>query len=285
MQLTLARRLGAVGAALTLAFSLLGASPGAATASQDPAGPDVAKRDTSHKTPSTYNVSTPYFGGYSKKLKAYKFTVFGRWYPNCDDKYCWPGPCVSSCDKQDIGSNDAVRIRFSDAVKFKKMAITNYGRCGTEYFHEQKRFSSGSFEDAYASVNDEIVTSWVYTWWNGETVIDRGYCRRDDLPTTGGVAGGSGGSGGYQHYGDLKGRAFKFVVWVNPLPSQGRCYDRLYVKAGYTHTWTDEGLAWSAGFPWSIGVGVSSEDGQFTVWQDTDGHEDPNLITPRMCHH
>lgn len=284
MEITLLRRLAAVGAALALALSLLGASPGSATASQEPVGAGAAKRETSHKSAEGYDVSTPYYGGYNKKLKAYKFTVWGFWRVACGDKYCWPGPCVS-CDKQDIGSNDAVRIRFSDAVKFKKMAITNYGTCGTQYFHEQKRFSSGSFEDAYASVNDEVETSWVYTWWNGETVINKGYCKRDTLPTTSGGAGGSGGSGGYRHYGDLKGRGFKFVVWVNPLPSQGRCYDRLYVKGGYTHTWTDEGLTWSAGFPWSIGVGVSSDDGQLTVWQDTDGYKDPNLKTPRMCHH
>lgn len=287
MQLTPLRRLGAVGAALALAFSLLGASPGSATASQDTVAAIAAKRATSHKSASAYDVSTPYFGGYNKRLKAYKFTVYGRWLPKCSDgdKYCWNGPCVSGCSNQDIGSNDAARIRFSDAVSFKKMAITNYGVCGTRYYHKKKRFSSGSFEDAYAGVNDAVETSWVYTWWNGETVKDEGYCKRDNLPTTSGAAGGAGGSGGYRHYGDNRGRAFKLVVWVNPLPSQGRCYDRLYVKGGYTHTWTDESLTWSAGYPWSIGVGVSSQDGQLTVWQDSDGYRDPNLKTPKMCKH
>jgi len=239
---------------------------------------------TSHKDPTMLDLSTPYFEGYKKKLKAYKFTIYGRWNPVCDGKFCWSSPCAN-CNKQDVGSNDAVRIRFSDAVSFRKMAIENRGACGDRYFREAKRFSSGSFEDAFAGVNDEVVTSWKHTTFNGEDVINKGYCKRPDLPTTSGAAGSSGGSGTYKLWGDLKGRAFKYSVWVNPLPSRGRCYDRLYVKAGYTHTWTDEGLTWSAGYPWSIGVGVSETNGSFTAWQDSDGHADPQLSTPRMCKH
>lgn len=290
---TLHRTLGAVVGALALVLALLGAMTGSAVA-ESPGGSAPQARDavagvataraTSHKSASAYDVSTPYFNGYKKKLRAYKFTVYGRWLPKCDGKYCWRGPCVTDCNDH-IGSNDAARIRFSDAVSFKKMAITNYGACGTKYYRKAKRFSSGSFEDAYAGVNDEIVTSWVHTWWNGETVLNQGTCKSDLLPTTSGGAGGAGGSGGYKHYADNKGRAFKLDVWVNPLPSRGRCYDRLYVKGGYTHTWTDDSLTWSVGYPWSIGVGVSSSSGQLTVWQDTDGDKDPQLKTPRMCKH
>lgn len=238
----------------------------------------------SHKSPQMVDISTPYFNGYKKKLKAYKFTVFGRWNPKCDDQFCWSRPCLD-CKHQDMGSNDAVRIRFSDAVSFKRMAIESSGVCGTSYYRKAKRFSSGSFEDAYAGVNDEIVTSWRYTTSGGEVVSDDGWCKRDTLPQTSGGAGGGGGSATYHLWGDLKGRAFKYSVWINPLPSRGRCYDRLYVKGGYTHTWTDDSLTWSAGYPWGIGVGTMSTDGSFTTWQDQDGVKDPQLRTPRLCKH
>lgn len=293
MQLTRVRSLTAVGGALALALSLLAAATGSATATGRATADDAghidtvltAKRETSHKSASAYNVSTPYFNGYNKKLKAYKFTVYGFWTVACGGLYCWKRPCWSGCDPIDMGSNDAARIRFSDAVAFKKMAITNFGTCGTKYYHKQKRFSSGSFEDAYAGVDDAVVESWSETFWNGEVIGSGGTCKRDTLPTNSKAAGGSGGSGYIKKWGDLRGRGFKFVVWVNPLPSQGRCYDRLYVKGGYTHTWTDESLTWSVGYPWSIGVGVSSNDGQLTVWQDSDAIKDPQLKTPRMCKH
>jgi hypothetical protein len=245
----------------------------------------VARKALSHKSPKTVDISTPYYNGYNKKLKAYKFTVYGRWNPKCGDKYCWPGPCAGNCKTLNIGSNDAVRIRFSDSVRFKRMAIATYGVCGTKYYSKARSGASGSFEDAYAGVNDEVVTSWRLTKANGHVVIDDGYCKRSNLPTTGGAAAGGGGSGSYTYWGDLKGRAFRYDVWVNPLPSRGRCYDRLYVKAGYTHTWTDQSLTWSLGYPWGVGVGTTATNGSYTTWQNLDGYKDPQLKTPRMCKH
>lgn len=277
-----ASRLSAVGGALAVLLSLL-VPLTSSSAAVAPEASQSQRGGMSHKSPKMVDISTPYFNGYSKRLKAYKFTVYGRWNPACDGKFCWERPCAN-CDKQDMGSNDAVRIRFSDAVSFKKMAIENRGACGDLYLNEAKRFSSGSFEDAYGGVNDQVVRSWGHSE-SGGTVQDSGYCKRPELPTTSGGAGGGGGSATYKIWGDLKGRAFKFSVWINPLPSQGRCYDRLYVKGGYTHTWTDQSLTWSAGYPWGIGVGTTSTDGSFTAWQDSDGFKDHQLKTGRLCKH
>lgn len=284
------RQLAAVAATIALAVGLSGALAPAAVAGTDPgsppAGPATAKKAMSHKNPKMVDLSTPYYQGYSKKYKAYRFTIYGRWNATCSGgKYCWSKPCAGSCKTVNMGSNDAVRIRFSDAVSFKRMSIQNLGACGTKYYAKTAKFSSGSFEDAYAGVNDEVVESWRHTTANGKTVINDGYCKRAQLPVTSGGAAGGGGSGTYAIWGDLKGRGFRYDVWVNPLPSRGRCYDRLYVKAGYTHTWTDQSLSWSAGYPWSIGVGVTSTSGSFTTWQNTDGHPDADLKTKRLCKH
>jgi len=284
------RQLAAVAATIALAVGLSGALAPAAGAGADPsaarATPTAAKKAMSHKSPKMVDLSTPYYQGYNKRLKAYRFTIYGRWNATCSGgKYCWSRPCAGNCQTVNMGSNDAVRIRFSDAVSFKRMSIQNLGACGTKYYAKTARFRSGSFEDAYAGVNDEVVESWRHTTANGHTVINDGYCKRDQLPVTSGGAAGGGGSGTYKIWGDLKGRGFRYDVWVNPLPSRGRCYQRLYVKAGYTHTWTDQSLSWSAGYPWSIGVGVTSTDGSFTTWQNTDGHPDADLKTPRLCKH
>jgi hypothetical protein len=278
-----ARHLGAVCAVLAVLLSTL--IPMQAHAAGDPDARVAHRVGEDDMTPKMLDISTPYFNGYSKKLKAYKFTVLGHWNATCHDQFCWPAPCVSCNGPQDIGSNDAVRIKFSDAVVFKKMSVTNWGGCGNTFFHKTRKFRTGSFEDAFAGVDDRVQVAWQHTTHDGDVVMDQGYCKDHRLPVTSGGGGGTGGSGTYALWGDLRGRGFKLVVWVNPVPSQGRCYDRLYVKGGYTHTWTDQSLEWSLGYPWSIGVGVGETPDSFTAWQDTDAYRDPTRVTPRMCHH
>jgi len=254
-----------------------------------PAGAVTA---TSHKDPRMVDIDTPVYVGYNSTLKAYHLYVTGRWNPVCSgSKYCWPK--VSANWDGQIGSNDAIRMRFSDSVAFNQFKVTAYDVCGNvQYTKTRKTGSTGSFDNAFAGVNDQVFAGWTKTTWTSPTgsgSTSDGTCKRDSEPVSGMAAGGGGGSGTVTWWADSHGRAFRYDVWVNPLPSQGRCYDRLYVKGGYTHTWSDSGLAWSVGlgYPWgvSVGVGPVSGSSDFTVWQGGDGYSDPDLKTPRMCHH
>jgi hypothetical protein len=237
------------------------------------------------------DIDTPHYVGYDASIKAYHLYVTGRWRPVCGgSKYCWPA--VSASGDKNIGSNDAVRIRFSDSVAFKKFAVKAYDVCGHQQYSKSARLSSGSFENAYAGVNDEVFTGWTtttYTSPGGSGGTSTGTCKASSEPTSGYSAAGGGGGGAVTYWADMRAQHFRFDVWVNPLPSKGKCFDRLYVNGGYTHTWSSSGLAWSAGlgYPWGISVGVGGVSGSkdFTVWQNTDGYHDPYLTTPRMCHH
>src|SRR5689334_10260463 len=66
-----------------------------------------------HKDPTMVDIDTPVFVGYDATLKAYHLYVLGRWRPVCGSSdYCWPS--VAPSGDGNIGSNDAVRMRFSD---------------------------------------------------------------------------------------------------------------------------------------------------------------------------
>jgi hypothetical protein len=240
---------------------------------------------TSHKDKSMVDIDTPLYIGYDSTLKAYHFRVKGRWIPACSGKFCWPAYSGSTYD---IGTNDAVRIRFSDAVQFKKFRIRHWDYCGAKRYDKTTTASTGSFEDAYAGVDDKVVLGWKETTWNGK-VTTEGNCKSSTMPTSWFASGSSGGYGSVAYWADMKTRSFTYDVWVNPAPSQGSCYDRLYVKGGYTHTWGTQALSWSAGlsYPWGVGVGlgVLSGDADFTVFQGNDGFADPDLTTPKLCRH
>lgn len=253
------------------------------TALLSPLGPTPsATASTSHRDKTMIDVDTPRYVGYSRKLKAYHFRVTGRWRASCDGKFCWPS--YSTQWDGNIGSNDAVRIRFSDAVQFKKFRIRSWDYCGIKRYDKAKRQTSSSFENAFAGVNDQVFPGWTAKTWNGETT-ESGNCKSSLMPTSSVAAGGAGGSGGVKWWADMKARSFTYDVWINPAPSQGRCYDRLYVKGGYTHTWSTESLSWSLGYPFSVGVGTVSGDEDFTVYQGGDGYRDPDLTSPKLCRH
>ncbi|WP_343906089.1 hypothetical protein [Nocardioides aquiterrae] len=234
----------------------------------------------SHTNPKMVDVSTPYFVGYDKRLKAYHIRVYGFWRAACaSTRFCWPAMVPGSGGH--IGSKDVARLRFSDSVGFRKFAIRNGEVCGSTTFHRAKRLRSGSFDNAYAAVDDTTFVSYAENS-SGHS----GTCKRDTMPrvklTWDGVT--------TTYWSDLKGKSFRYDVWFNPLPSRGRCYDRLYVHGGYTHTWGTSKDSWSAGvgFPWGFSVGVGGVSGtdQFTVWENTDGYpQDSMLTTPRVCHH
>ncbi len=244
----------------------------------------TAAQAMSHTDKQMVDTDTPTYHGYNRKLKAYHFRVTGRWRPACGGNYCW-GVFYPGDSNHNLGSDDAVRIRFSDAVQFKKFRIRTYDSCGNKKYGKSKKFTSDSFENAYAAVNDEVFASWQKTVWNGDIIKNSGTCKQSTLPTSSYGAGGAGGSGGTTYWANLKGRTYQFDVWINPAPSQGRCYDRLYVKGGYTHTWSSDGLAWSVGYPWGVGVGPVSGSKDFTVYQGNDGFSDPDLVSPRLCRH
>lgn len=244
-----------------------------------------------HKDPRMIDVDTPVFVGYNSTLKAYHLYVTGRWRAACgDNDFCWPK--VSPSSDGNIGSNDAVRIRFSDSVQFKKFTITTQDVCGHVQYTKSVKTSSSSFDNAFAGVNDQVFAGWTTSSWTSPTgsgSTSSGTCKNGSEPTSSFSGVGGGGGASITYWADLRAKYFKYDVWVNPLPSQGRCYDRLYVKGGYTHTWSSSGLAWSVGlgYPWgvSVGVGPVSGSSDFTVWQGGDGYADPDLKTPRMCHH
>ena len=228
------------------------------------------------------DVDTPAYLGYDPAVRGYRFRVTGRWLAACSGKYCWP---ATAPYEGDIGSNDAVKIRFSDAVQFKRFQIRAYDACGHKTYDKTATANYGSFLNAYAGLDDKTFESWRYTTMNGSTVINAGTCKLSALPSSGGGAGSSSGSGSYRIWDDLKAQRFTYDVWVNPAPSQGSCYDHLYVKAGYTHTWSTSGLAWSVGYPWGVGVGPVSGTSHFTVWQNQDGSRDDDLVSGSLCRH
>jgi hypothetical protein len=246
-----------------------------------PVGPvPSATAASSHRDKAMVDVRKPRYIGYGKRLKAYHFRVTGRWLAACGGRFCWPSYYPGG--DNEIGTNDAVRIRFSDAVQFKKFRVRSWDYCGVKRYDKAKRFTSGSFEDAYAGVDDKVFPGWTQRTWNGETTYS-GNCKSSAMPTSSYGAGGSGGSGGVTYWADLRARRFAFDVWVNPAPSRGKCYDRLYVKGGYTHTWGTTGLSWSFGYPWGVGVGPVSGTDDFTVYQGNDGAAQRDLVSPRLC--
>ena len=239
----------------------------------------------SHKDRTMFDVDTPVYLGYDSTLKLYHFRVSGRWRPVCGtSNYCWPAVNFGSSSTYDIGSNDAAIIRFSDAVLIKRMQIRTYDACGSSYYDKVANVNPGSFENAYAGVNDQVFPGYTKTV-SGSTTQTGGPCKSDSEPTSGMSACGGGGCATITWWNDLRARSFLYDVWVNPAPSQGTCYDQLYVKGGYTHTWSDTGLTWSIGYPWGVGVGYTTSSGSFTVFQGSDGYSDPDLKTGRLCHH
>lgn len=244
-----------------------------------------------HQSPRMIDVDTPVYVGYNSTLKAYHLYVTGRWRAVCgNSKYCWPA--YSDSWDGNIGTDDAVRIRFSDSVAFKKFEVRTYDVCGHRQYAKTTTHATGSFDNAFAAVNDRVFPGWTVSTWTtptGSGSSADGTCKRSTEPQSSIAGMGGGGAATVAYWADLKGQSFRFDVWVNPLPSQGRCYDRLYVKGGYTHTWSSSGLAWSAGlgYPWGVSVGVGPVSGtkDFTVWQGNDGYDDPDLKTPRVCHH
>jgi hypothetical protein len=240
----------------------------------------------SHKNRDAFDVNTPVYVGYDSTSQLYQFRVNGRWRPVCgSSQYCWPtSQFTGSGSDYNIGSNDAAIIRFSDAVQIKKMQIRTWDVCGTSYYDKKSSVNPGSFENAYAGVNDEKFAGYTKTV-SGGTTSEGGPCKSSTEPLSGMAAGGGGGSATITWWNDLKARYWSFDVWVNPAPSQGNCYDQLYVKGGYTHTWTDAGMTWGLGYPWGVGVGYQEVDGSLTVFQGNDGFSDPDLKTGRLCRH
>ncbi len=240
----------------------------------------------SHKTKNAFDVDTPVYVGYNSALKLYQFRVTGRWRPVCgSSQYCWPtSQFTGSGNNYNIGSNDAVIIRFSDSVQIKRMQVRAYDVCGVSTYDRTKNVNPGSFENAYGGVNDEKFAGYTKSV-SGGTVQEGGPCKRATEPLSGTSACGGGGCASITWWNDLKARSFALDVWVNPAPSQGRCYDRLYVKGGYTHTWKDAGITWSLGYPWGVGVGYQEVDGSLTTFQGNDGYPDPDLKTGRLCRH
>lgn len=242
-----------------------------------------ANAATSHRDPTMIDVDTPSYVGYDSTLRAYQFRVTGRWRPACGGKFCWPAPMDGN--NHDIGSNDAAKIRFSGSVQFKRFRIRAFDACGGKTYDKTATFTSDSFQDAYAGVDDQTFVSWKRTTYNGRVMEDNGTCKLSGLPTSGACAAQGGSTGCYTHWWNLKAASFIYDVWITPAPSQGSCYDRLYVRGGYTHTWSTYGLSWSVGYPWGVGVGPVTGDADFTVYQGNDGYSDPDLITGRLCRH
>jgi hypothetical protein len=137
-------------------------------------------------------------------------------------------------------------------------------------------------------VNDEVFEGYRITTYRSGTTTrtsTSGTCKNAAEPTSSYSSAQAGVSASVTQYADLRGHHFRFDVWINPLPSQGTCYSRLYVKGGYTHKWSSQGLTWSLGYPWGVGAGVVSSDSDFTAGQDTDRYADADLITGKLCHH
>lgn len=241
----------------------------------------VARQAMSHKNPKMIDIDTPRYVGYDSSQRAYHFVVTGRWRNACGGKYCWP----AAYPEKAIGSKDAVKIRFSAAVQVKRMRIRAYDVCDHRTYDRTKSANFGSFVDAYAGVDDSTFNSWHLTTRNGKTLSSTGTCKTPSLPSYTGGAGSSSGNYGYRTWDNLKAHHFTFDVWVNPLPSTGRCYARIGVKGGYTHTWSTSGLSWSVGFPWGVGAGPVSGSSDFTTWQNQDGISDADLVTGKICRH
>ncbi|MBO9520465.1 MAG: hypothetical protein J7518_02920 [Nocardioidaceae bacterium] len=244
--------------------------------------PVASNAAISHKSPQMVDVDTPHYIGYDSTLRAYHFQVTGRWRAACSGgKYCWP-PSISGASF-DIGTNDAVRIKFNGAVVFKRFRIRAYDACDHKTYDNTTTRNSGSFFNAYAGVDDRAFVSWTSTTntLTGSSISSGGSCWKSSLPSTTGAA----GSYGYTNLTDLKAQHFSYDVWINPDPTQGSCYDHLRVSGGYTHTWSTQGLTWGVGYPWGVGLGVTFGSSLFTTWQDLDGVPDPSLLTGKVCRH
>lgn len=256
-----------------------------------PAGAAPARM--SHTSTTAIDVGQPLYLGYDKSLKAYHFVVLGHWRAACaHGTYCWPA--IGDGRGHKIGTRDGVRIRFSDSVAFKKFRVESWDVCGVKTYDKSTRVGSsyGAFDNAIAGISDETTVGYkraTYTSPTGSGTTTSGSCKKATEPTSSTGAVGGGGGATVTVWANLKAQHFRYDVWVNPLPSRGRCYSRLYVKGGYTHTWSTSGLAWSAGlgYPWGVSVGVGPVSGSkdYTVWQGTDGDPQADLTSPRLCHH
>lgn len=241
--------------------------------------PLASEAATSHRSPLMVDVDTPQYVGYDSSLRAYHFRVTGRWLAACGGRFCW----YASPTGYDIGTNDSVGIRFSSAVEFKRFQIRAYDACGRKTYEKARTADFGDFQEAQAGLNDAGFTSWRKTtnWQTGDVLEDSGSCRLSTLPTT------NYGAGYYTYKGwtNLKAQHFIYDVWVNPAGSYGPCYQNVYVKAAYTHTWSTSGISWGFGYPWGVGAGLTEGSSKFFVWQNQDGEWDPALTTGRLCRH
>lgn len=281
------RRRFAAGSALTLslATSAAMAVPSAASAAAPAAAPTpqaavaaptfVATID-SH-SPAAFDVDTPRYIGYDSTVRAYRFRVHGRWRAACSNStYCYP---KYAGYYPDMGVDDMVKIKFSAPVQVKKQRIRSYDACYVTTRDKTSTSGSGSFNTFWGAVSDRVYEG--YRKWNvqgssGET----GSCKRSAEPTATIY-----GRGSVTLWSNMASVFYDYDVWVNPLPSNGNCYDRVYVKGLFTHTWNTQALSFSLGYPFGVGVGVSSGSGQVTVSQDTDGYRDADLVSPKMCKH
>lgn len=241
--------------------------------------PLASEAAISHKSPQMIDVDTPQYIGYDSTLRAYHFRVTGRWLAACGGNFCWH----ASPTAYDIGTNDAVSIRFSAAVLFKKFQIRAYDACGHKTYDKAQVGDFGDFQESHAGLNDAGFTSWRRTtnWRTGVVLEDKGTCRLSTLPTTSYAA----GDYTYKGWTNLKAQRFIYDVWINPAGSYAPCYEQVYVKAGFTHTWSTGGISWGFGYPWGIGIGLAEGTSDFFVWQNQDGEWDPALTTGRICHH
>jgi len=221
------------------------------------------------------DVDTPVYNGYDSTLKAYHFTVNGRWRAVCGDgKFCWPAIAG------DIGSDDAVGIHFNGSMQVKQERVRTWGYCGNLTSDRTRTSPSGGFFDYYAAVNDQVYES--RREWGGIAGSgSSGSCKSSYLPT----AMHQGGGAWVNQWFDMTGQHFTYDVWVNPAPTSGTCYSHVYVKGEYTHTWSTQGLSFSLGYPWGVGVGVVDGSSDFSVYQDGDGYHDPDLVTGQLCRH
>ncbi|MGZ4601561.1 MAG: hypothetical protein ACXVYY_19620 [Oryzihumus sp.] len=247
----------------------------AATSALGLAAPAHALGVGDHESPSMVDVDTPLYLGYDSTLKAYHFSVNGRWRAVCGTgQFCWPARAG------DIGSDDAVGIHFNGSMQVKKEQVRTWDYCGDLTSNRTRTSPSGGFFDYYAAVNDQVYES--YRTWGGIAGSGSyGDCSSSFLPTSTAQGGGA----WVKQWFDMTGQRFTYDVWVNPAPTSGSCYSRVYVKGEYTHTWSTQGLAFSLGYPWGVGVGVVDGSSDFSVYQDGDGYHDPDLVTGQLCRH
>lgn len=278
----------------TLRRSLIGVLLAAMLALVLPAAPASAYTSLSngnHKDRRAVDTDRPIWYGWDSTKGGYHIAVNGRWVAACGGNYCYApeGPYVWDGHSYRLGAVDKVGLEFAHAVRVVGLRVRTYDACGTRRYDKTSTFSRysgprvGSYSEVVAAVSDTVFEGGRTTTWNGSTWYG-GSCRSSYEPVRTACAGGAGGSGCVSLYANLTSRSYRLDAWVLPLPSVGRCYDRTFVSGYYRHSWTDESLAWSIGYPWGVGIGPAVSGKAWVANQDQDAYPyDGDLKTGRMC--